>query len=467
MAKAASLRTNAHKPVTGETNMPLRVRLIAWIGSVLLVSLGCGSVLVVWHAGKSVQTELRAALDVGTHGIQNGLADTPGDLRRLVATFDGNRHVRALLIDDQDRLVAASSLTVPARKAPGWFRRLIADAPAVVRVKLPQAGDAAAAIVLQADPTSEISEVWGESRDALAVLAGFALLTTLVIYAGVGRALRPLETLSAAFGQIGKGNYLGRVPQHSPPELMHLADSFNRMAGGLAAAAAQNRRLNERLRTLQAEERAELARDLHDEVGPMLFAVDMTAAAIERLAGNGRAGEIPAHVQSIHDAVGRMQRHVRAILERLRPLQAVGLEAAVHRLVSFWRGRRPEIDFVVSITVQEEWLRDDLKETAYRLIQEGVSNAIRHGEPTRVELVIANDDDALVVEVRDDGPGMPADGGDEDGPARLGLMGMRERVMAMSGSLSIRQGSGGKGIALVARLPCAGSVDAPIQDAAE
>ena len=110
--------------------MPLRVRLIAWVGSVLLVSLGCGSALVVWHAGKSVQTELRAALDVGTHGIQNGLADRPGDLRRLVATFDGNRHVRALLLDDQDRLVAASSLTVPTRKAPGWFRRLIADVPA-------------------------------------------------------------------------------------------------------------------------------------------------------------------------------------------------------------------------------------------------------------------------------------------------------------------------------------------------
>ena len=199
----------------------------------------------------------------------------------------------------------------------------------------------------------------------------------------------------------------------------------------------------------------------------MLFAVDMTAAAIERLAGNGRAAEIPAHVQSIHDAVGRMQRHVRAILERLRPLQAVGLEAAVHRLVSFWRGRRPEIDFVVGITVHEEWLHDDLKETAYRLIQEGLSNAIRHGDPTRVELVIASDDDALIVEVTDDGQGMPAYGTDEDGPARLGLMGMRERVMAMSGSLSIRQGSGRKGISLVARLPCAGSVDAPIQDAAE
>ena len=148
------------RPVTGGTDIPLRVRLIAWVGSVLLVSLGCGSALVVWHARQ-----------VGADGTARGArrrnaryperpcrpARRPAPPRR---TFDGNRHVRALLLDDQDRLVAASSLTAPTRKAPGWFRRLIADVPAVVRVTLPQAGDAAA-IVLQADPTSEISEVRG------------------------------------------------------------------------------------------------------------------------------------------------------------------------------------------------------------------------------------------------------------------------------------------------------------------
>ena len=117
------------------------------------------------------------------------------------------------------------------------------------------------------------------------------------------------------------------------------------MTQRLATVAAQNRRLNERLLTLQAEERADLARDLHDEIGPLLFAVDMTAATIERLAGGQRATEIPTHVRAIHDAVDRMQRHVRVILERLRPLQATGLEAAIGRLVAFWRRRRPDIAF--------------------------------------------------------------------------------------------------------------------------
>ena len=74
--------------------MPLRVRLIALIGLVLLVSLACGSVLVGWHAAKSVRTELRAALDVGAKTIRNGIDElrTHGRARRRVAAF--GRHVQ-------------------------------------------------------------------------------------------------------------------------------------------------------------------------------------------------------------------------------------------------------------------------------------------------------------------------------------------------------------------------------------
>src|SRR5271163_1113288 len=91
--------------------MPLRLRLIALIGVVLVVSLAGGSVLVGWHAARSVRTELRAALDVGAKTIRNGIDRAAGTddgaswLRQLVATFNGNRHVRATLIDRQDQPV--------------------------------------------------------------------------------------------------------------------------------------------------------------------------------------------------------------------------------------------------------------------------------------------------------------------------------------------------------------------------
>jgi two-component system sensor histidine kinase UhpB len=449
--------------------MPLRVRLIALVGVVLLASLACGSVLVGWHAAKSVQTELRAALDVGAKTIRNGFSDLANAddqtaiLRHLIATFNGNRHVRATLLGESEHIIVQSELLVPAQPVPAWFYRLIAGTRGAVRLPVPQPREGVTAIVLQADPTNELGEVWGESRDTVLILAGFALLSAVLSYLAVGRALHPLESLSIAFERIGKGDYCS-VPERGPPELARLATGFNLMTRRLVTVAAQNRRLNERLLTLQAEERADLARDLHDEIGPLLFAVGMTAATIEHLAGSGRSTAIGAHVRSIHDAVARMQRSVRAILGRLRPLQTIGLEVAIDRLVAFWRSRRPDIDITVTAELDEDRIDEAMKETIYRVIQEGLSNAIRHGEPEQVMISVANDrTDSIRVEVVDDGIGMPADGDAERGPARFGLIGMRERVMALAGSLSIEHGSQGRGLSLVACLPCASALQSDEQ----
>ena len=161
--------------------MPLRVRLIVLIGLVLLISLACGSTLVGWRAANSVRTELRAALDVGMKTIRNGIDglvgvdDRAGELRHLVATFNGNRHVRATLLDGQDRPVTVSQLFVPTQPVPDWFDRLIAGRPGAVRLPVPQTVGGGA-IALQADPINEIGEVWEGSRDAVLVLAGFAAM---------------------------------------------------------------------------------------------------------------------------------------------------------------------------------------------------------------------------------------------------------------------------------------------------
>jgi two-component system, NarL family, sensor histidine kinase UhpB len=454
--------------------MPLRMRLITLIGVVLLVSLAGGSVLVGWHEARSVRTELQAAQDVGSQTIRNGIEelggidDRAGALRHLVATFNGNRHVRATLVDAQDQAVITSELFAPTQPVPDWFRDLIGGQPTPVRIALPQPNEPAAAIVLQTDPINEIGEAWAESRDAVLVLASFATLSALVICIVVGRALQPLENLATAFDRIGDGNYHGIVPENGPPELTRLANGFNVMTRRLAAAATQNRRLNERLLTLQAEERADLARDLHDEIGPLLFAVDMTAATIERLAAGDRSTGITAHAQSIHDAVGRIQRHVRVLLGRLRPMQETGLEVAIDRLAAFWRNRRPDIVFVTAVSVDEARLRDDLKETIYRVVQEGMSNAIRHGKPESVEIVVAPDDAGSIrVEVIDDGIGMAMGGVNGRDPSQLGLIGMRERVMAMAGSLSLRHGCSGRGLSVVALLPCVSLVQSQNLDETE
>jgi two-component system sensor histidine kinase UhpB len=221
------------------------------------------------------------------------------------------------------------------------------------------------------------------------------------------------------------------------------------MAARLAETAAENRRLNERLLTLQEEERSELARDLHDEVSPYLFAINADAATASRLIENGRASDATLHVSSIVQAVRHMQGQVRRMLGRLRPigLAEFGLREAIENLVAFWRRRRPEIRYEVAISAECEDLADIVGTAICRIVQEALSNAVRHAEPKRVAISLERGRGEIQLSVADDGRGMRD-------PDKLGygLVGISERVSAVGGRLSISSKSDG-GFAVVAVLP--------------
>lgn len=454
--------------------MSLRVRLIACIACVLLAGLAAGGALAGWHVARSVRAEMRAALAVGERAVRLAVEGPPGSrdpragLGRLVRAFDGDRHLRAVLRDGAGRVLAASDPAAPAPGIPGWYVRLVAPDLAPVRVPVaggaPGAPDEAAggmAVALEPDPRNEAGEAWPPLRDGLLVAALFCAGAAGLVWLSVERALRPLRRVAAAFDAVGRGDYGVRVPHAGPPELARLAQGFNAMAERLGAAEAHGRGLHRRLAALRDEERAELARDLHDEVGPFLFAVGLDAAAIERAAAGGRHAEVPGHARAIRDAVGHMQRHVRAMLKRLRPAGPVeaGLAPALGELVAFWRARRPTIAFVLDVAADEDGVGEPTKAVIYRVVQEALSNAVRHGRPGRVEAVVrACDGDAggageVVVRVCDDGAGLSGAGSSGAGGGGFGLAGMRERVAALGGSLHVGARADGTGLVVTARLP--------------
>ncbi len=443
--------------------MSLRLRLIASIALVLIVSLALGGALACWHAGRSVRTEMRAALAVGEQTVRNALASLPaadGTLRpleRLVDSFDHDRHVQAVLLDGHGNTAAASVLATNAPYVPEWFHSFFSlffgvDLPAL-RIELPSDAEQHGAIALRADSHNEVGEVWGEFRDALVIVVLFCAPTFLLIHWTLGRALRPLASLSAAFGRIGAGDYGPRLAEAGgPPELAYLTAGFNAMAGRLAAMEAQNRSLNERLLTMLEEERSDLARDLHDEVGPFLFAVNIDVATIRRLIAGGQLDEVPERLHAISEAVGHMQKHVKAILGQLRPIGLVefGLATAIDNLAKFWHFRHPEIDFIVNVSGETDGFGDPVDATIYRIVQESLSNAVRHGSPSRIEVEVSEDaEHAIIARVSDDGTGLA----EPEGDVGFGLIGMRERVAALGGSLVVENGPGARGLTVTARLP--------------
>lgn len=434
--------------------MSLRLRLILSVLGVLLVSLALGGWLIAWRAARSVEAEMRAALGVRAQVIEAMAPQRGGaqSLADLVASFDGDRHVKVSLLDAGGTEILSSRLAQPTGTAPGWFARLVGVRPETVSIAAPASAGVGASLRLQTDPKNEIGEVWGETRDSVAVLALFCLSSFALIHWLVGSALKPLNALGAAFAKLGAGRYDTRVAPLGPPELAQAAAGFNRMAERLAAAEASNRRLSEQMARVQDEERAELARDLHDEVGPFLFAVNVDAAVIPKLAAQGKRGELEERVGAIRAAVAHMQRQVRALLGQLRPVPALelGLAAALDSVIQPWR-QRTDIGFTLQVDLPEESLGEALDGVLYRLVQEGVSNAVRHGRPRQVQVSVTTAGGEVAVAVEDDGAGLalPASGGG------YGLPGMRERVAALGGELTLANRNDGPGVRLQARVPLA------------
>ncbi|HEX4180001.1 MAG TPA: histidine kinase [Caulobacteraceae bacterium] len=445
--------------------MSLRARVVLSVTLVFLIGAGGGAGLAGWHARQSIDQELHAGLVGGRQTLDRafeGLArsDHPTrDLAQMVATFDGDRHVRALLLSDQGRVVAASHPFASGRAAPAWFDRLMRGNLAPVRVPTPPGIAGFSAIVLRSVPANDVGDVWLEFSDVAGSLAMVCALGFAMIYLTIGRALRPLRDVSESFLRIGSGDYGARVRERGPPELSHLARGFNGMAARLAAMETRNRALEEQLLTLQDEERADLARDLHDEIGPYLFAVNVDAAMVGQLTQDRRFDAIPERLASIQAAIGHMQSHVRDILGRLRPTRAVelGLNAAIEDVVAFWRARRGDIAFDIRLVEDESLIDEAQKETIYRVVQESLNNAVRHGRPDRIEVAISQDSTGqTITRVSDNGAGKPKSSPRERwDQGGFGLIGMRERVAASGGLLSVDQGVSGQGWTVLARLPAA------------
>jgi two-component system sensor histidine kinase UhpB len=435
--------------------LSLRSRLLVSIFLTLLLSLLAGAAFTYLHALEKIETEMQAAIGVGGRFGHNAVDDVDEysnprrRLELLVADFDGDRHLRASLVVD-GKVVKTSNLAKPENPAPSWFFNLLATPPKVLNLTLPAVFDDVGSVTLQTDANNEIAEVWSDIGLTLSVLTIFCALVLAFVYWTLGTAIGPLQELTAAFARVGERDYRERMTERGPLELVHLCHGFNQMVEHLARAEEQNKRLQEQLATVQDEERADLARDLHDEIGPLLFAADVDAVAIEQLAKEGRHEQIPRQVGVVREAIGQMQRHVRDILGRLRPavLLDVGLAHAIDNLVSFWRAHRPSLVFRVSLP--EEGFGEPLDGTVYRIVQESVSNAVRHGRPGTIEIAVAvAADQSITVRVADDGGGLTSNGR----PGGFGVIGMQERVAALGGVLEVANRPDGHGVVVSARIP--------------
>ncbi len=218
------------------------------------------------------------------------------------------------------------------------------------------------------------------------------------------------------------------------------------------AAAGQLEQLSHRLLAVQEEERRNLARELHDEVGQNLSALMMDLGQIRSALQQHSQTEAEARLRAAVDLNERTLRSVRDIALLLRPsmLDDLGLIPALH-----WHARetsrRTGVDVTFESGEDELDLGDDTRTTVYRVVQEALQNAVRHSRARKVEVALLTNDGRLRILVKDDGQGF-----DPSITRGLGLLGMQERIAHLSGTLRI-ESAPGQGTVLTVDMPLKGA----------
>lgn len=268
----------------------------------------------------------------------------------------------------------------------------------------------------------------------------FSLITTRGM-------VRRLRRLTNATQQFADGDYTQRVPVLSRDEVGLLEKHFNQMAEQLVASIAQQHALADQ--SARLEERARLSRDLHDSAKQQVFALTMKISAALALLDQ-RKEQAQRYLQDAETLAYQAQQELTTLVSELRPLALQdnkGLAAALQHYTTTW-SRQQDITTDVQVPTTPRLLPPALEEALLRVAQEALSNIVRHGQASFVQVKLADIGQQIELTIADNGRGFdPASSN-----SGVGLHSMRERVEALGGTLLI-ESQPGHGTRLNARCP--------------
>lgn len=425
-------------------DLSLRARLFLPLGAMFVMALILGAVLLRSFAAEQLIEEHGPAVrSVGqlAKALNATLRSSANPQQTLEAFGQSLGTGGAIQFRSAEASSSAASrvgaATVP-RRAPGWFVDLLAlpemraAFPVVIDGK--RIGD----ILFDPDMSADIYEKWIGFLAILVSAIALALLTGIIAYVTAEAALGPLRDLGEGLTRMRQGNYGQVIPPAGPPEIRRSAIEANELAQTLKRLSRDNRSLLRKIVSLQDDERRDLARELHDELGPLLFGIRANAVTLLDATPSDKA-QLDASVGRVVQSVEALQHANRRILDRLRPLyiDELGLAKSIETLLRNASSQAPQLQQTANIDPRLGNIDGLLSHTVYRVIQEGVTNVLRHADANAMKITAALQSDQLFVEVADNGVGIAP--GNAFG---RGLTGMHERVRALGGNFELLRENG-------------------------
>lgn len=438
--------------------MSIQLRLNLAIGLLSALGLMCMVAFILIDAKPRMQAENVSTMLLTETLVKSSVAtlkdtvDPRHALDQLVGEMRSLRHAAVSLASQQP---AEAGVLDSDDDEPRWLSPFKGEPPAPLRIPVEVNGEPIDTIVITPRPDDEFSELWEAVKRIFQWGVIISTVTIVLTWLIVNRSLSPIHALRDAMRRMEAGKFDQRVPEVGPPEIKSICGGLNGLAAALQKAHDENQRLTTNMILIQDEERRDIARELHDELGPYLFSIRTDAALLGKELEKAqpdlaRARRLDAAILS---QVDLLQQTNRRVLERLAPagLSELGLERAIGAMIDLWRRDRAGIDLRLSAKGELDGLDTATQLTIYRIVQEGLTNAFRHSGATRIDVSVSAPDlekgERVQVDIRDNGCGRgpaPRDG--------FGLKAMRERVAGLGGAFSISSSPEG-GTALHVLLP--------------
>ena len=427
--------------------MSLRLQINLIIGTLLATF---AALLIGFQLGdtrQSVRDEMDGASVVATQLLSRVQANTNSasldDMARFLASVGRIRANEIELRNDKGQTVYRSPPPIykAGRDAPAWYSQIVTPSVITREIQLPQGR-----VLLRADPSRAVLDGWDAFVPMLTtVILGFVLGNVLV-YVLVGRALQPIQQVVQGLHDISAGGYDTRLPVMRGQEARVMGQAFNTMAQsvqeGIAArekakeatqALAQNRELTQVIQTRIEEVRGQIARELHDELGQQVTAIKSVGLAIAHRA-KGVDASIESSAHMVVQCADAIYEEVHQLVSKLRPLalDRFGLQDALQDLLEDARRRHPQVKISLHVKANLDNLESDLATAIYRIMQESLTNALRHAQASLIDMQVDIQNQHLHVEVRDNGVGPHPDW---QSSGHFGVIGMHERAQGLGGSL--------------------------------
>jgi two-component system, NarL family, sensor histidine kinase UhpB len=261
----------------------------------------------------------------------------------------------------------------------------------------------------------------------------------------VDRSLAPFPIIANGLERIQRGDLAFRLPPLPGPEAHAIGSAFNRMAQAVEDKVQAERRAREAQSRLEErremaklveqrvdEERRLIAHELHDEFGQSVTAIRSLALAI---ANQAKEQAMRDTARLISEEAARLYDAMHGLIPRLMPpeLDTLSLAETLESLVRDWQRRFPSVALSLRHTLAVD-LGPSVTLAIYRVVQEGLINALRHAQASHVNINVESDAERIVVTITDDGVGLPKEWAR---PGHFGLRGLTERVEHLGGVFTV------------------------------